>query len=128
MNQELHGGSLPDTVQGFPRSTPSPQGTGVRVQYFPFPYCVITPWSFVLPACQTVERKWSPREGPLGFANPPQGATDDSSYESYTQKMEVSRICSGLLGFASQAGIKLDTFCLGPAAQHVGEVAPSSCS
>lgn len=125
LKQELQPSSFPSTIQGFPRNTPSPHGIEVRAQYFPFLYCVVTPWSFVLPSSQTIEQKWSPRESPLGFACEPQDAADDSVYESHTQKSEVSRICNGLLGFASQAGIKLDTFSLGPAAHHVGEGAGS---
>ncbi|GMH33716.1 hypothetical protein BSKO_01550 [Bryopsis sp. KO-2023] len=95
----------------------------VRVRYFPFPYSIITPWSFVLPSPGDSTSRWAAGDLGQGMGVEPVAPVEGSSDAAGASapKSEVSLLSHAILGVACNLGVTLETFTLGPGAAQIGQ-------
>lgn len=89
-----------------------------KVRYFPL-YCIHNEVVFSLPTCGADEHSWSKEDSPLGYGCGP--VQEHQPSQNYNRKQSISRVCHSLLGFAAHAGIKFETYSLGPVSGEIGE-------
>ncbi|EIE22710.1 hypothetical protein COCSUDRAFT_42345 [Coccomyxa subellipsoidea C-169] len=100
-------------------NTSFPASLNTSVEYFPLHTCGLDSGSFVLPAASSAAVSARIGAHPAGLA-PPDALPGDDGLDA-PEATGLKLVAHSLLGFASELGVRLDTFSLGPVSNLIGD-------